>query len=56
MSYKVGFGNLMGEFWFGFGKIYWLMLLKRMVLWVDFGDFYNMFVYVEYDKFRVLSE
>lgn len=56
MSYKVGFGNLTGEFWLGLGKIHRLTSLKRMVLRVDLGDFHNMSVYAEYDKFRVLSE
>ena len=55
-SYKVGFGNLTGEFWLGLGKIHRLTSLKRMVLRVDLGDFHNMSVYAEYDKFRVLSE
>lgn len=56
MSYKVGFGNLKGEFWLGLDKIHRLTSLKRMVLRVDLGDFQNMSVYAEYDKFRVLSE
>lgn len=55
-SYKVGFGNLTGEFWLGLDKIHRLTSLKRMVLRVDLGDFNNLSVYAEYDKFKVLNE
>ena len=56
MSYKVGFGNLTEEFWLGLDKIHRLTSLKRMVLRVELGDFNNLSVYAEYDKFKVLSE
>lgn len=55
-SYKVGFGNLTGEFWLGLDKIHRLTSLEKMVLRVELGDFYNMLSYAEYDKFKVLSE
>jgi len=55
-SYKVGFGNLTGEFWLGLEKIHRLTSLKKMALRVELGDFSNMSAYAEYDKFNVLSE
>ena len=55
-SYKVGFGNLTGEFWLGLDKIHRLTSLKRMVLRVELGDFNNLSAYAAYDEFKVLSE
>ena len=55
-SYKVGFGNLTGEFWLGFDKIHRLSSLKMNSLRVDLADFTNASAYAEYDDFKVLNE
>ena len=55
-SYKVGFGNLTGEFWLGLEKIHRLTSLKTNALRVDLGDFNDSSAYAEYDKFKVLNE
>jgi len=55
-SYKDGFGNLVGEFWLGFDKIYQLTSSRRTALRVDLGDFNGTSMYAEYDSFKVLGE
>ena len=54
-DYKVGFGNLKGEFWLGLDKIN--RLTKRgNRLRVDLEDTRGKAVYAEYDMFAVTSE
>lgn len=55
-SYRVGFGNLTGEFWLGLDKIHRLTSLKRTILLVNLGDFNGASAHAMYDRFQVSSE
>ena len=55
-DYKVGFGDLNGEFWFGLDKIYRLTSNDNSMLRVDLGDFEGNTAYAEYSMFSVMSE
>ena len=55
-SYRVGFGNLTGEFWLGLDKIHRLTSLKRTILLVNLGDFNEASAHAMYDRFQVSSE
>ena len=54
-DYKVGFGNLNGEFWLGLDKINRLTKTGNR-LRVDLEDTTGKGVYAEYDMFAVTSE
>ncbi|KAM7435458.1 Fibrinogen C domain-containing protein 1 [Porites harrisoni] len=54
-DYKVGFGNLKGEFWLGLDKINRLTKTGNR-LRVDLEDTTGKAVYAEYDMFAVTSE
>ena len=54
-DYKVGFGNLNGEFWLGLDKINRLTKTGNR-LRVDLEDTTGKAVYAEYDMFAVTSE
>ena len=55
-DYKLGFGNLNGEFWLGLDKINRLTRSARNRLRVDLEDTKGKTVYAEYDHFAVTSE
>ena len=55
-DYKLGFGNLNGEFWLGLDKINRLTRGARNRLRVDLEDTKGKTVYAEYDHFAVTSE
>ena len=55
-DYKVGFGDLNGEFWLGLDKIYRLTSNDNSTLRVDLEDFEGNTAYAEYNKFGVTSE
>ena len=55
-DYKLGFGNLNGEFWLGLDKINRLTNSARNRLRVDLEDTKGQTVYAEYDHFTVKSE
>ena len=55
-DYKVGFGNLNGEFWLGLEKIHHLTSDDNSRLRVDLEDFEGNTSYAEYTKFGVMSE
>ena len=55
-DYKVGFGNLNGEFWLGLDKIHHLTSDDNSRLRVDLEDFEGNTSYAEYNKFGVMSE
>ena len=55
-DYKLGFGNLNGEFWLGLDKIYRLTKSERCKLRVDLEDTAGKTAYAEYDMFAVTSE
>ncbi|CAB3988571.1 Hypothetical predicted protein [Paramuricea clavata] len=55
-DYKVGFGNLSGEFWLGLDKIHRLTKSNQMVLIIDMMDFGGSNVYAKYQSFSVASE
>ena len=55
-NYKVGFGDLNGEFWLGLNKIYRLTSNKNNMLRVDLKDFEGNTAYAKYNKFGVMSE
>ena len=55
-EYKVGFGNLTGEFWLGLDKIHRLTRGGNYKLRVDLEDFAGNNFYAEYDLFKVGSE
>ncbi|CAH3014073.1 unnamed protein product [Porites evermanni] len=54
--YKLGFGNLNGEFWLGLDKIHRLTKSERCKLRVDLEDTAGKTAYAEYDMFAVTSE
>jgi len=55
-DYKLGFGNLNGEFWLGLDKINRLTNSGRYRLRVDLEDTTGKTAYAEYDHFAVSSE
>ena len=55
-DYKLGFGNLNGEFWLGLDKINRLTNSGRYRLHVDLEDTKGKRAYAEYDHFAVSSE
>ena len=55
-DYKLGFGNLNGEFWLGLDKIYRLTKSERYKLRVDLEDTAGKTAFAEYDMFAVTSE
>ena len=54
-DYKLGFGNLNGEFWLGLDRINRLTVTKNR-LRVDLEDTAGKTAYAEYDMFAVTSE
>jgi hypothetical protein len=56
-DYKVGFGNLTGEFWLGLDKIHRLTTsTTQKFLRVDMWDFDGTHAYAKYNNFSVASE
>ena len=55
-DYKVGFGDLNGEFWLGLNKIHRLTSDYNSMLRVDLADFEGNTAYAEYNKSGVMSE
>ena len=55
-DYKLGFGNLTGEFWLGLEKIHLLTPDNNNMLRVDLEDFEGDTAYAEYNMFGVMSE
>ena len=55
-DYKVGFGDLNGEFWLGLDKIHRLTSDNNSMLRVDLEDFEGNTTFAEYNKFGVMSE
>ena len=55
-DYKVGFGDLNGEFWLGLDKIHRLTSDDNSMLRVDLEDFEGNTAYAEYNMFNVMSE
>jgi len=55
-DYKVGFGDLNGEFWLGLDKIHRLTSDNNSMLRVDLEDFEGNTAYAEYNMFGVMSE
>ena len=55
-DYKIGFGDLSGEFWLGNDKIHSLTSDDNQTLRVDLEDFEGNTAYAEYEKFHVKSE
>ena len=55
-DYKVGFGDLDGEFWLGLDKIHRLTSDDNSMLRVDLEDFEGNTAYAEYNKFGVKNE
>ena len=56
IDYKVGFGDLNGEFWLGLDKIHRLTSYNNSMLRVHLEDFEGNTAYAEYNKFGVTSE
>ncbi|XP_028390978.1 ryncolin-1-like [Dendronephthya gigantea] len=55
-DYKVGFGDLSGEFWLGLDKIHRLWKSGQNVLRVDLMDFNGAEAYAKYGTFSVADE
>ncbi|CAB3999267.1 Hypothetical predicted protein, partial [Paramuricea clavata] len=55
-EYKVGFGNLSGEFWLGLDNIHRLTKYNQSVLRVDLMDIDGSKGYAQYMSFSVASE
>ena len=55
-KYKAGFGNLVGEFWFGLDKIHRLTNSGQNVLRIDLMNFNNRAFYAKYESFSVAGE
>ena len=55
-DYKVGFGDLNGEFWIGLDKIHRLTSDDNIMVCVDLTDFEGNTAYAEHNKFGVMSE
>ena len=55
-DYKIGFGNLNGEFWLGLDKINRLTNSAKFRLRVDLEDTKGKTAYASYDYFAITSE
>lgn len=55
-EYKIGFGNLTGEFWLGNDKIHLLTKSSNMMLRIELEDFKGVKEYATYDQFYVANE
>ena len=55
-DYKLGFGNLNGEFWLGLDKINRLTVSSRNKLRVDLEDLAGNTAFAEYSSFAVTSD
>ena len=55
-DYKVGFGDLNGEFWLGLDKIYRLTSNNNSMLRVDLEDFEGNTRCAQYNIFGVMNE
>ena len=55
-DYKLGFGQLKGEFWLGNDKIHRLTSAGRRSLRVDLGDWEGNAAYAKYGKFSIGDE
>ena len=55
-DYKLGFGELDGEFWFGNEHLHLLTSLKSYTLRVDLEDWDGNTAYAEYSVFSIGSE
>ena len=55
-EYKVGFGNLTGEFWLGLDKIHRLTASRPSELRVEVGDWSGGKAYAKYSSFEVRDE
>ena len=55
-DYKVGFGDMSGEFWLGLDKIYRLTSDDNSMLRVDLEDFDGNIRFAEYNMFGVTNE
>ncbi|XP_068705701.1 microfibril-associated glycoprotein 4-like [Montipora foliosa] len=55
-DYKIGFGNLSGEYWLGLDKIHRLTKLVKNTLRVELEDTEGKTAYAAYDMFAVSSE
>ena len=55
-DYKVGFGDLNGEFWLGLDKIFRLTSNNNNVLRVDLEDFEGNTRFAQYNIFGVMNE
>ena len=52
-DYKVGFGNLSGEFWLGNDNLHRIAATGNMTLRVDLEDFDENVTFAEYSIFKV---
>ena len=52
-DYRVGFGNLNGEFWLGNDNLHRLTANSDLMLWVDLVDYDGVRKYAEYTTFSV---
>ena len=55
-DYKVGFGDVNGEFWLGLDKLHRLSNSGQNILRIDLMHFYGSTAYAEYGSFSVASE
>ncbi|KAI0210119.1 Tenascin-R [Lamellibrachia satsuma] len=55
-SFKVGFGDISGEFWLGNDNLYYFTSKKTYSLRIDMEDFHNDKRYADYASFTVASE
>ena len=55
-DYKVGFGDLNGEFWLGLDKIHRLTSSNNSMLRVDLEDFEGNTRFAHYNMFGVMNE
>ncbi|MEE6481407.1 hypothetical protein FKM82_012854 [Ascaphus truei] len=55
-DYKIGFGNLSGEFWLGNDKLHLLTRSSDMMLRIELEDFKGIREYAKYDQFYVANE
>ena len=55
-DYKVGFGDLNGEFWLGLDKVHRLTSGNNSILRVDLEDFEGNIRFAQYNVFGVMNE
>ena len=55
-EYRMGFGNILREFWLGLDSIFLLTNQKKYSLRVDLWDFSASRVFAEYNDFRLDGE